>query len=349
VFVDRTPQRWPRAGLRDFLEWFRRTGQGAGKIDKPVDDGIQIKSLRLLPPARWLRWLNRRLIRRAFADFAPDDGAAGRRTVLITYVPSYNAIDIIETIRPGTVVYVNVHNYEAGGERVMKDLFRAERQLAAAGDVLLADSDFNAERLSRIAGGREVHRAPPGVSYELFRRAYRGDEAESPKTVYYFGGIHPAMDMGLYNALAEHVPVVFIGQVAPKVRKRISPRIEVRPPVANADLPRAVRDADVLALLYRRNDYTRAVIPAKLFECMATGKPVLTTGLGETERYADAIYCLDGSLEAVLTTMGSLRQTETPQRLNRRDEIAREADWDNRFRTLVGHIMAARTDHAEGK
>lgn len=347
VFVERTPQRWPRVGIRDFLEWFRRTGQGAAGIAKPVDEGIQVKSVRVLPPARWLRWLNRRIIRKAFADVPPDDGAARRRTVLITYVPTYNAIDIIDTLRPGIVAYVNVHNYEASPQRVMKDLFRAERRLAADSDVLLADSIFNAQRLSRLAGSRNVRLAPPGVSYKLFRQAYRGDETESPETVYYFGGIHAVMDMPLYNALAEHLRVVFVGQMSAEVRNQVSPRIEVRPPVPNADLPRAVREADVLALFYKPGDYTRAVMPAKLFECMATGKPVLTSGLGETERYADAIYCLDGSLEAVLATVKTLRQTDTPERLARRDELARQADWNNRFRTFVQTLLTSRVDHAE--
>ena len=39
--------------------------------------------------------------------------------------------------------------------------------------------------------------------------------------------------------------------------------------------------ADVLLLPYALNDYTRSVLPAKIYECLATGRPIVAAPLPE--------------------------------------------------------------------
>ena len=66
IFVERSPQRWPRFSMKDLLEWYHRNGQGEGQEKKPLPVGIRVKNPRLLPPSTWLRPINRRIIKTAF-------------------------------------------------------------------------------------------------------------------------------------------------------------------------------------------------------------------------------------------------------------------------------------------
>ena len=182
-------------------------------------------------------------------------------------------------LKPALTAYICDHNYDA--DRVMRDVLRAERQLIESADLLFADSCFLQDRLRRISG-REVFACPPGADVAAFEAAFRGDELERRKTVCYFGGIGVHLDLDLYAGLARNgVRVIFLGVVSPEVKDMLPAEIEVRPPVPNAELPGALKDADILMIAYKDSPYIRAVLPAKLFECLATAKPLLVSGWGE--------------------------------------------------------------------
>ena len=336
IFVERSPQRWPRFGLKDISEWFLRTGQGASGISKQIPENVHVVSPWFLPPARFLRPLNRRIIKNIFSKVDLNRKKTKNGSIVITYVPSYNTVDLIHLLRPDMVAYVNVHNY--GEDDVMPDLLEAERELAKKADVLFADSTFHMTRLSRLSGGREVCPSLPGVDYDLFRRACRGDEAGRCGNIFYFGSIKRDLDFALYEALASRIHTVFIGAVAPGVEKEIPPDIEVRPPVSAGELPSVLKDADIIGLFYRDCSSARGTIPAKLFECLAAGKPVLVSGLSEAGSYSDVVYDVSGSAERALEIIRKLPGTETAWRLARRDEIAKEADWSKRFEAFAGHL-----------
>lgn len=330
-YLNKTLQRRPR--LHHFKKRFM-TPQRHKTRKNPRPASLRVVTPVWLPPVQCLRRLNRVLIRRTLKPLGV------RSPVLIAAVPTWNTIDLIDLVGPSKVVYLNVHNYD-DDERILRQLLESEKVLVERADLLFADAAHNARRLARISGGRVVHRAPPGVDYEEFRTAFRGDETDRRRTLYYFGGIGPHLDLSVYGALADRMKVVFVGVVDPAVRNRIPEGIEVRPPVSNSELPDALRDADVLAISYRDSPYIRGVIPAKLFECMATGKPILVSGLPETLAYEDAIYNFDGSQEQAGRIIEGLPQTETPQRLTRRDELAKVADWSGRFKAFADIVLGS--------
>jgi len=336
-YFNRTLQRWPT--LHHFKTRFLGAGRGT-RPRNPRPEGLRVVTPLWLPPMRYLRFVNRRLIRRTAAPLGVES------PVLIAGVPTYNTLDLIDRVRPVRVVYVNVHNYD--GAVVVSHLRDAERELAQRADLLFADSEVNARRLEGLSGGRVVHRSPPGVDYAAFRRARRGDEAERRRTLYYYGGIGPHLDLELYGALAERLRVVFVGLVDPAVRGRVPANIEVRPPVTHRELPEALREADALGIFYRRSEYIRGVMPAKFFECAATGKPLLLAGVAEAEAWRDAVYVVDGSPDEVLALVEALAETETPERLGRRDALARDADWEARFRRFSGLVLGERRSGGAG-
>ncbi len=321
VYVNRSFQRFPQPHhiLRRLLP-----DQGKGSLKNEQPDNLRVVTPYWLPPMRGLNTINKAFLRVTRHQIEPVEDA-----LVITYLPTYAAADFIDMIDPLRTVYVNVHNYD--GANVLDDLLRAEREVVRDVDILMADSQFNQERLEKISGGRHVYPALPGVDYDRFQTAYRGDEAERRKVIMFYGGIGPHVDFDIYEALAETYDVRFVGVVNPEAEDEVPDNIEILPPVKNHELPDVLEQADVLTIFYRETEFVRGKIPAKFFECLATQKPTLVSGLREADAYPESVYEIDGSASRAAEIIESLPETETDERIQKRQSVAKSADWETRF------------------
>lgn len=325
-YINRTLQRWPR--IEHITRYMKRTKEKGFVNTYPhPPKGLHTINLWLGPPVKWLRIVNRFIIKSSLKKYK------FKNSIVIVYTPTFNAIDIINQLQPKAISYICRHNFNANVS--LPDVLLSEKKLIEISDFLFADSIYLQKRIKEISGGKKVFRSPPGVYYKEFKRAYRGDEVKRRKTIYYYGGIGPHLDLRLYGRLAEKYKVVFIGVVNPAIRKKIPANIKITPPVTNLKLPMALRDADILAILYKDSPYIKGVIPAKFFECLATGKPFLVSGLSEAEPYLDIVYDVQGSERKALEVIEKLPETETPGRFSKQDKIAKEADWSNRFKMFI--------------
>lgn len=330
LYVNRTLQRWPT------LDHLRRrlkrpsVPSGAPRAEK-LPANIAVVTLLHAPPVRWLRPANRAIVGRQLRHVGMVD------PVMIVYVPSFLALDVGTILGVTEYHYVCYHNFDA--DRVLPDLLRSEREIIQRARTLFADSRFLRERLGRLSGGRDVLASPPGVYYDQFAKSFRGDEAGRRRVVGYFGGVGPHLNIAAFNALAELHDVVMIGIVDSAVRRHLSPRIEVRPPVGNQDLPGMIRDWDIIALLYLDSPYMHGVIPAKYFECLATGKPILVSGLREADPHRDSVYIVGEDTGDVLEAVRRIDSAADEVRSQARRAMAREADWGSRFRDFHGAIF----------
>jgi len=328
-YINRMLQRWPR--IEHIIRYLKPTKEKGFVNTYPhPPKNLNTINLRLGPPVNWLRIVNRFIIKRTLKKYKI------KNPIIIVYSPTFNAIDIINLLKPDVVSYICYHNFNANVS--LPDVLLSEKELIKISDVLFADSLYLQNRIKEISGGKKVFRSPPGVYYKSFHRAYRGDEVNRCKNIYYYGGIGPHLDLSLYESLAKKFNVVFIGVVDPVIRKKIPANIEIRPPVANLELPKILKDADILAILYKDSSYIRGVIPAKFFECLATGKPLLVSGLNEAKPYLDVVYDVQGSARKGLEVIEKLPEMETPERFSKRDKISIEADWSNRFKMFIKHL-----------
>ena len=193
-YINRTLQRLPNLShLYRRLKNYK-SNKKTGTIDY---QNINIVTLFLLPPVKWLRVINRFIIK-LYIKKIPE---IQKPLLFITYVPTYNTLDFINIINPLKIVYVNVHNYD-DSDYILHDLLMAEKELISIADVLFADSSFNKERIRRKAKNKKVFSSLPGVNYNNFKQAYRGDEHKRNKTLYYYGRIKSDLDLSLYNELS---------------------------------------------------------------------------------------------------------------------------------------------------
>lgn len=327
TYINRTLQRWPTLNhLRRRLSSGRAQRNEVYRRPKPPT--LKVLTLWLGPPVSWLRWLNQRIIRKAFQGVA-------RPIALITYIPTYNCVDLIDITKPASIYYLCYHNFDA--DVVLKDVLKSELEIIERSTKLFADSSFLQKRLQEKSKEKEVVLAPPGVHFDAFHRAYRSDEAHTRKKICFFGGAGKHLDIDLYNRLSEHYQVIFIAIVSDEIRTQLSPKIELRDTVGHERLPEILKEMDVLSILYVRSDYIDGVIPAKIFECMATGKPILVSGLCELDRFSDILYNTGNSFEKAMELLEKMPET-FPDRLEKQLDTARSYDFEalyKKFKTAT--------------
>jgi hypothetical protein len=328
-YFNKTPQRWPR--LIQIIKWLVKRTKKSRQNNLP--ETLRIVKPFWLVPTECLRIVNRKLVRQTLKKLD------AKNAIVITDVPSYSTLDAIEQIRPERTVYINIHNYD-DSNRIISSILKSEKMLARQADFLFATSEYNTERTTRISGGRKVFRSLPGVDFELFTKAFRGNEAQRKKTIYFFGMVHDIVDVELYNRLSKQFKIVFIGEIIGGTAKFISKEIEIRPAVKQRELAEQLTDADIIGLFYKKNAYSKGVIPAKIFECLATGKPILVSGIEKDPVYSEHVYHFNGTESAAIEIIKNLPQTETPERIKNRQAAGEQADWQKRFESFRDTILS---------
>ena len=98
------------------------------------------------------------------------------------------------------------------------------------------------------------------------------------------------MDFGAMERLAKARPqwrIILVGPIKDEHDWPVN--VELPGQVSHENLKGWIEAADVLLLPYVINAYTEAVLPAKTYECLATGRPVVAAPLPELEAGFDDV------------------------------------------------------------
>ena len=110
--------------------------------------------------------------------------------------------------------------------------------------------------------------------------------------------------------------------------------------VSHAALPGALAGTDAFIIPYRISPLTRGISPAKIFECLATGKPVVASPLPELRGLSEHVYLADGPEEFV-SVLRRLPELETEEKVWARLNLARQNSWEARFREIEAALWRA--------
>lgn len=329
-YFNRTPSQWPKPV--QVIKWLVKKTKHANRTDLP--ENLRIVKPFWLVPVKSLRSINRTLVRRTLKNLDI------KNAIVITDIPSYNCLEVIEQVRPEKVVYVTSHNY-LSSNKIVASILDSEKAYIQQADFLLATSQYNTQRTIKLSGGRKVFRSLPGVNYELFAKAFRGNEVTTAKTICYFGMIQDIkLNFELYNRLSEYFKIIFIGNIVGNIKELISDNIEIRPSVDHNKLIEQLKEMDIIGLFYNQKTSEKGVIPAKIFESLATGKPILVSGLEKDPVYSPYVYHLDGTEEQAAEIIKNLPNTETEEKIKNRQAAGKQADWQKRFESFCDVIFA---------
>jgi hypothetical protein len=106
--------------------------------------------------------------------------------------------------------------------------------------------------------------------------------------------------------------------------------------------------SDVFLLPYTSSAFSQYINPAKLYECLAVGKPTVATALPALQEYAKVIRIAANAAAFEQHTQDALSEGTNPIEISKRRACARANTWDVRF-TEINSRIADRLLHIDGR
>lgn len=218
-----------------------------------------------------------------------------------------------------------------------------ERALAREAHLVVAVSDAVAARF-RGLGARQVEVVPNGCwperwDLEGVAPVEALAAAGRPRLVYW-GGLDDGLSRDALRAAADALPgaaLALVGPVVPGSRglERLAdlPGLLAPGQVPQGELPRWAAAADLLVVPFERTPFNEARDCLKLWEYLATGRPVAATAFAHARRLAGAIEVGDGPAAFADACRRALAGDVAAR--ERRRAAAREAAWPARAATLA--------------
>jgi glycosyltransferase involved in cell wall biosynthesis len=254
---------------------------------------------------------------------------------------------VLEHLRPSRVVYDITDDYElfeTSPEGRRRARAREDRLLSQSDVVFFASRDLQQRRALQ---GVPHHWVPNGMDYDLFARAAEPGEVHPvvramPRPVIGYVGLTTHwMDFELLERLGRRWPdqVVMVGPVAPEVaaRARAVPGVVWAGFVPQPELVPWLRGFDVCVMPHLDNDLVRRSNPLKIWEYLATGKPIVSVdlpALDPVREFVDAARDRDHFMELVELRLRQPRARPP----SAAQAAAREFSWDNIFAGVLRHL-----------
>ena len=348
LYIENTGVRSP--GIKDVSRIIARLKHWATSLRsrgvREVAPGVFLCSPLVLPPFG-------SPLRRAFnrSVFLPAIKRAARRLgmrdpLIWTYLPTDIALDLINQMRTprSLIVYYCVADFvqlTADATRLVE----AEVSVLKNCDLVLANCEELATHCARWSAAA-VHVFPPGVDLNAFPLESSGETLGVPDLdqiarlprplIGYVGGLHRFVDIDLIVSMARARPEwswVFIGPFQTSVEKLANePNIHLLGLKPHNQLVSFIRSFDVCVVPYLKTIYTNTVVPVKVNEYLAVGKPVVATNLptiSEFNARHKVLITAENRAEPFLKGIDEALQWPTDDAsIARRREVAALCDWN---------------------
>jgi len=326
-------------GMHESAVRTRAIGERLCELFVPGDTDIIIYKDRLAPPT-----LRKALV--ALQNYAQQEGICD--AVLIVQHPFW--VPLAEALRETyrwKIVYDCMDDHSGFSDN-SPEVLAQEDHLVRTSDLVITTSHLLQDKMSQRHA--TVVLVPNAGDYAHFSKAAshsRSPIAQLPRPVIgYYGAIAEWFDVAaLAEATARHPEwsFVLIGHTfgADLAVLEKLPNVHLLGEKPYAELPGYVAGFDVCTIPFRRIPLTEATNPVKLFEYLATGKPVVARRLPEIEPYADTVALYDTPAQFVVKleeAVASTAASTAPQAMRARQAVARANTWAARYDVFAGAI-----------
>jgi glycosyltransferase involved in cell wall biosynthesis len=338
-----------RLGSR-FLHWWQ-----AGGGVTPVAPGIDVLSPLVLPfpYSRAALRMNTRVLLRSLRVWLGDRGAP---LIVITFLPTPLAREVIAALDPALVVYYCIDRLaesSPGARRVL----HSERKLLAEATLVLVTSDALYQLAAEVTS--HVNMVASGVRAKDFERARRSRAethtafaALSGPIVGYVGSLRSSTDLALLSSAARLAPDLQFVVAGPRFVNVSSlatqPNVRLLDAIPHEDVMNYMVRFDVGVLPYLLNQFTSGIMPVKLKEYLAAGLPVVATPLPEVCHFAKQhpglVRFARNPQEFVAALHAALADT-APEAVQRRFAAARQYEWSDQMAHMIELIEQALVGH----
>ena len=324
---------------------------------REVAPNFYVCSTPVLPPfgPLWQRHVNRRLILPGIRRIARRLGMED--TLLWTYLPTNTAVDLINLLRTprSLTIYYCIADFAQLTPHV-QSLRQSEETLVRLSDVVFAQEPSLAAHCARW--NDNVHIFPFGVNLNAFPlEDNHGSNAALDETtqrraaflqafpkpvIGYIGGLHGHVDFGMLLAMARARPNwswLFVGAVQTAVGDLAElPNVYLVGQQEHRDLVRYIRLFDVCIVPYVNSHFTSTVVPTKINEYLAVGKPVVSSRLPAVCEFNNEHNILQTASTEPADFLNAIEVALTlpndEATIARRRAVAELGNWDSRLEAM---------------
>ncbi|MFN2491839.1 MAG: glycosyltransferase [Pyrinomonadaceae bacterium] len=372
LYLENTGVRAP--ALRDTRRILRRLKHWAGELRtrgmRQVLPDLWVHAPLVLPPfnAGLRDYLNRHLFLRLISGASRRIGM--RDPIIWAFLPTNTSVELIELLSSAgsKVIYYCAADFSQLTTSHAQ-LRRSEAQLLKRADVVFTICGELADHCRRW--NNNVHLAPYGVNLNAFpvstedsstplRAQPEGNWMTHSRTnghrvVGYVGGLHRHVDVDMLVAMARARPGwswVFVGSPEGHLKGLEQlPNVYLLGQREHHELAEYIREFDVCIVPYLRSAYTETVVPSKINEYLAMGKPVAATNLPPVREFNDKHDILvtteadPGSFLCAIER--ALKLGENPVLNAQRRAVACRSDWEARLESMSELILTERDSNSE--
>jgi glycosyltransferase involved in cell wall biosynthesis len=231
------------------------------------------------------------------------------------------------------------------------EVIRTERRLIAAADLVVASSRRLYEGIR--ARSRSAVLVRNACEYEHFDRGDLRDAARARSTtIGYYGAIAEWFDGALVAGLARLRPDWRFELIGSTLGGDVRPledlaNVRLWGECPYAELPGRIAGWDAFIIPFRRLPLTEATNPVKVYEMLATGRPVVAVGLPELVPIArKGLIRLAATAEQFAAAIESALREDDAASGEARRAFARRNTWSSRHRAIADAIAAVRSPAA---
>lgn len=268
--------------------------------------------------------------------------------ILWVCVPSVKDVALSLRKKAKILVYYCVDNISHYMGIKNDYIYEIEQELHAKADLAL----FVNHRLisERASVNPNTHYLGHGVDYVHFAKAQDEATCALPqdmlgikKPIVGYIGALTGLDFDLVKNLAVNnrdISIVFIGEVYSDLHGLdLEPNVFFLGKKAYGDLPAYMAHMSCLMIVYKcGNVFNEYRNPKKLLEYLATGKPVLSIGISEVERFREHVIIPEP--EKFAEALRACLINDDAERRSARIVFAENNTWDNVASLAAEHIAA---------
>jgi glycosyltransferase involved in cell wall biosynthesis len=167
-----------------------------------------------------------------------------------------------------------------------------------------------------------------------------------PLVVGYIGWLNSMrLDLDLIEYVASERPDINFVFMGPKSEEKplgnIIPKmsnIHILPPVPYSEYPACLSALDICILPNKISPHTDGNDPIKIYDYLATGKPIVTTPTAGTEDFKDYLHIAKNKIEFLVCIDKALRESSATLSIKRQN-TAKEHSWQKRINEIDRIIM----------
>ena len=261
----------------------------------------------------------------------------------------YDSLSYGRTSKAKLVVYDCVDDWPAYLKSI-PGVEAEENRLITASHVVFTTSQRLLETKRRL--NPHTYLVPNGVDFEHFdvlstRPGVPPELERVPHPIIGFSGaVYGWVDLNLVEAIAKRRPdwsFVFVGPVHDGIDKPDFPNVHFIGYIPYEILPNYVASFDVCILPFRHDQVTESANPIKMYEYMATGKPIVSTSIPEVEKFSGLIRIAEGA-DGFEKAIAAAIDNDSNNLVSARQSSARANSWNQRIETIMGIVRTRREE-----